>query len=161
MLAGSRDQILLFQNLFAFARKKSQGAYQLPSALLELLGKAGGTTGGAIEVRLKAIIHAKQQIHGADRLAGGDHVLHPSHLLQVESSGTRGEDTPVHGIGEGLLGGEGEICCRGKQRRKRLPDGDQHRADTGHDRDKSWIPYHRPLSPGNQWRSHSVATSTA
>src|SRR6202042_2978692 len=105
MLAGSGNQILLFQNLFAFTRKKSQGTDQLPSALLELLGKAGGTAGGAVEVRLKAIIHAKEQIHCADRLAGGDNMLHPSHLLQVESGGTGRKDAPIYSIGKCLLGG--------------------------------------------------------
>jgi hypothetical protein len=124
MLAGSRHQVLLFQHLFPFTRKKAQGTDQLPSTLLELLGKAGGTTGGAVEVGLKAVIHAKEQVHGPNRLARGDHVLHSSHLLQVEGGGTRREDTPIHGIGERLLGGEGEICCRGKQGRKGLGNGE-------------------------------------
>jgi hypothetical protein len=91
---------------YLFAVLKAQGAGDLPSAFLELFGKAGGAAGSAIEVRLKAIVDAEKQVNGADRLAGCDYVLHVPHLLQVEGGLACREDAPIDCVVESLFGGE-------------------------------------------------------
>ena len=92
-------------------------AAALDGLLVELVGAALSTVEGG----LKAVAHVKNQIDGADGVRVGGEALAVAVCSKVDHGGSGGKDTPVNGVGEGLLLREAVTGARRRERGYLLP----------------------------------------
>ena len=93
-----------------------QRGVDLAAALDGLLVEVVGAALLAVEVGLEVVGDVKEQVDGADGVGRGGDALAIAGRLKVDDRRAGGKDTPIHGVGEGLLLGKAEAGARRRER---------------------------------------------
>ena len=103
MLGLAGDHVFLVQDGFSLGVVQLERGVDLTAALDGLLVEFIGAALFAVEGGLEAVGDMEEQVDGADGVGVGGDALAVAVGLKVEYGGAGGKDSPIDGVGEGLL----------------------------------------------------------
>jgi hypothetical protein len=116
MLGLAGDLVLLVEDRLALTVFEMEGGVDLAPALDSLLIEVVGAALGAVEGPTEMVADVKEKVDGAAGVGRCGDAFAVAVGFKVDDSRAGGKDSPVHGVGEGLLLGECETGARGRKR---------------------------------------------